>query len=208
MFRSVDMSYLQVLLPNAVAEEFADQMARRDIMQFTDLNEDFQPFQRKYTSDIMTIQEIERQLNTMEEVLDSYEVFHDTIVRGDDLQQEKRPTDASQIVEAIKNNIGDQYKKLKEQVNVERELKQQLSLQDDSIRVLQQIDQFLASENEAQSMLREQRDHQIAAQQAVDKRSPSSVPLLEVTVSRLVYNQFPDCHNVALEKHYQIVQIK
>eukprot|EP01084_Bolivina_argentea_P051005 93826_1 len=181
MFRSVDMSYLQVLLPNAVAEEFADQMARRDIMQFTDLNEDFQPFQRKYTSDIMTIQEIERQLNTMEEVLDSYEVFHDTIVRGDDLQQEKRPTDASQIVEAIKNNIGDQYKKLKEQVNVEQELKSQLTQQDDSIRVLQQIDQFLASENEAQSMLREQRDHQIAAQQGADKRSPSSVPLLEVT---------------------------
>eukprot|EP01083_Nonionella_stella_P115012 340559_1 len=117
----------------------------------------------------------------MEELLDSYEVFHDTIVRGDDLQQEKRPTDASQIVEAIKNNIGDQYKKLKEQVNVEQELKSQLTQQDDSIRVLQQIDQFLASENEAQSMLREQRDHQIAAQQGADKRSPSSVPLLEVT---------------------------
>eukprot|EP01084_Bolivina_argentea_P051004 93823_1 len=143
MFRSVDMSYLQVLLPNAVAEEFADQMARRDIMQFTDLNEDFQPFQRKYTSDIMTIQEIERQLNTMEEVLDSYEVFHDTIVRGDDLQQEKRPTDASQIVEAIKNNIGDQYKKLKEQVNIEQELKKQLSQQEALVYVLGELDKFL-----------------------------------------------------------------
>eukprot|EP01083_Nonionella_stella_P031073 85106_1 len=178
MFRSVDMSYLQVLLPNAVAEEFADQMARRDIMQFTDLNEDFQPFQRKYTSDIMTIQEIERQVKIMEELLDSYEVFHDTIVRGDDLQQEKRPTDASQIVEAIKNNIGDQYKKLKEQVNVEQELKSQLTQQDDSIRVLQQIDQFLQSENEAQALLRQQREQQLAARNNIDNRSPSSVPLL------------------------------
>ena len=40
---------LQILLPSAVAEEFADQMARQDNMQFADLNEDFQPFQRQYT---------------------------------------------------------------------------------------------------------------------------------------------------------------
>ena len=130
MFRSVDMSYLQVLLPNAVAEEFADRMARNDIMQFTDLNEDFQPFQRQYTADIIKIQEIERQVKVMEELLDSYNVFHDTVVRGDDLQDEKRPSDASQIVESIGKEIGAEYKKLKEQANIEQELKNQLSQQE------------------------------------------------------------------------------
>ena len=130
MFRSVDMSYLQVLLPNAVAEEFADQMARRDIMQFTDLNEDFQPFQRKYTTDIIKVQEIERQIKTMEELLDSYEIYRDTDVRGQDLQKEIRPANASQVIEAIGTDIGDAYKKLKEQVNVEQELKLQLTQQD------------------------------------------------------------------------------
>eukprot|EP01083_Nonionella_stella_P115011 340558_1 len=143
MFRSVDMSYLQVLLPSAVASEFADQMARRDIMQFTDLNEDFQPMQRKYTSDIIKIQEIERQIKTMEELLDSYEVFRDTDVRGEDLQMEKRPSDSSQIIEAIGNNIGDAYKKLKEQVNIEQELKKQLSQQEALVYVLGELDKFL-----------------------------------------------------------------
>ena len=130
MFRSVDMSYLQVLLPSAVAEEFADQMARQDIMQFTDLNEDFQPFQRKYTSDIIKIQDTERQVKTMEELLDTYEIFRDTDVVGQDLQDEKRPSDASQIIEAIGKDIGDAYKKLREQANVEQELKKQLSQQE------------------------------------------------------------------------------
>eukprot|EP00484_Ammonia_sp_Unknown_P000463 CAMPEP_0197022794 /NCGR_PEP_ID=MMETSP1384-20130603/3605_1 /TAXON_ID=29189 /ORGANISM="Ammonia sp." /LENGTH=875 /DNA_ID=CAMNT_0042450897 /DNA_START=137 /DNA_END=2764 /DNA_ORIENTATION=- len=182
MFRSVDMSYLQVLLPSAVAEEFADQMARRDIMQFTDLNEDFQPFQRKYTADIIKIQEIERQVKAMEELLDSYEIARDTDIRGEDLVEEKRPSDASQIIEGIGKDIGDAYKRLKEQSNVEQELKKQLSQQKDSISVLQQIDQFLQSENEAQALLRQQRDQQLAAQKgADDSRSPSSVPLLEVT---------------------------
>ena len=130
MFRSVDLSYLQVLLPSAVAEEFADQMARQDIMQFTDLNADFQPFQRKYTGDIIKIQDIERQIKVMEELLDSYGVFRDTDVRGQDLQDEKRPSDASQIVERIGKDIGDAYKKLKEQSQVEQELDKQKSQQE------------------------------------------------------------------------------
>eukprot|EP01084_Bolivina_argentea_P051002 93820_1 len=180
MFRSVDMSYLQVLLPSAVASEFADQMARRDIMQFTDLNEDFQPMQRKYTSDIIKIQEIERQIKTMEELLDSYEVFRDTDVRGEDLQMEKRPSDSSQIIEAIGNNIGDAYKKLKEQVNIEQELKKQLSQQEDSIRVLQQIDEFLECENRAQILLFEQQNSNEQKQELISS-SPSAVPLINVT---------------------------
>eukprot|EP01084_Bolivina_argentea_P001831 3384_1 len=118
----------------------------------------------------------------MEELLDSYEVFRDTEVTGQDLHEEKRPSDASQIIEAIGKDIGDSYKKLKEQANVEQELKRQLSQQEDSIRVLKQIDQFLASENEAQQLLRQQRDQQRIFQQNADpNRSPSSVPLLEVT---------------------------
>eukprot|EP01083_Nonionella_stella_P302639 1044317_1 len=185
MFRSVDMSYLQVLLPSAVAEDFADQMAREDIMQFTDLNEDFQPFQRKYTGDIIHIQEIERQVKVMEDLLDNYEVFRDTEVTGDDLQLAQRPSDHSQAVQKIGAEIGDAYKKLKEQVNVEQELKKQLSQQEDSISVLQQIDVFLAFQNEAQSLLQQQR--QLAIERAhvsSDKRAPTSVPLLEVSDAR------------------------
>lgn len=130
MFRSVDMSYLQILMPPAVAEEFADRMAREDIMQFTDLNEDLQPFQRKYTSDIIKIQDIERQIKVMEELLESYSIEHDTEVIGEDLINAQRLSDASQLVEAMKADIGDAYKKLKEQANVEQELKKQLTEQE------------------------------------------------------------------------------
>eukprot|EP01083_Nonionella_stella_P046199 123694_1 len=148
MFRSVDMSYLQVLLPSAVAEDFADQMAREDIMQFTDLNEDFQPFQRKYTGDIIHIQEIERQVKVMEDLLDNYEVFRDTEVTGDDLQLAQRPSDHSQAVQKIGAEIGDAYKKLKEQVNVEQELKKQLSQQEALVYVLGELDMFLSDHRE------------------------------------------------------------
>jgi len=148
MFRSVDMSYLQILIPPAVAEDFADRMAREDIMQFTDLNEDFQPFQRKYTSDIIKIQDIERQVKVMEELLESYDIAHDTEVRGEDLMEAERPSDASQLVEAMKSDIGDAYKKLKEQANVEQELNKQLAEQEALIYVLGQLDSFLEGQRE------------------------------------------------------------
>jgi len=148
MFRSVDMSYLQILMPPAVAEEFADRMAREDIMQFTDLNEDLQPFQRKYTSDIIKIQDIERQIKVMEELLESYSIEHDTEVIGEDLINAQRLSDASQLVEAMKADIGDAYKKLKEQANVEQELKKQLTEQESLIYVLNQLDDFLEGRTE------------------------------------------------------------
>eukprot|EP01084_Bolivina_argentea_P001832 3386_1 len=80
----------------------------------------------------------------MEELLDSYEVFRDTEVTGQDLHEEKRPSDASQIIEAIGKDIGDSYKKLKEQANVEQELKRQLSQQEALVYVLNELDKFLS----------------------------------------------------------------
>ena len=56
-----------------------------------------------------------------------------------------------------------------------------MNMKKDSIRVLQQIDQFLQSESEAQALLRQQRDQQMVVHSNNDHRSPSSVPLLEVT---------------------------
>lgn len=126
MFRSVDMAYLQILLPSAAAEEFADRMAREDIMQFTDLNEDFQPFQRQYTKEIIRIQEIERQVKAIEELLESYQVELDCEVRGEDLRNQQRSSDASQRVDGIRKNIGESFQKLMEQANVEQKLKHQL----------------------------------------------------------------------------------
>jgi len=181
MFRSVDMSYLQILLPSAVAEEFADKMARHDIMQFTDLNEDFQPFQRQYTGEIVRIQEIERQVKEMEELLDAYNVARNTEVTGEDLRKELRPSNAPQIMDTIGGEIGGAFKKLREQSAVEMELKMQLAEQEDAIRVLQQIDSFLANESEAQALLQ----RQAAEAEARDKEMQSgstgmNAPLLEM----------------------------
>eukprot|EP00485_Elphidium_margaritaceum_P013838 CAMPEP_0202726484 /NCGR_PEP_ID=MMETSP1385-20130828/184635_1 /ASSEMBLY_ACC=CAM_ASM_000861 /TAXON_ID=933848 /ORGANISM="Elphidium margaritaceum" /LENGTH=933 /DNA_ID=CAMNT_0049392705 /DNA_START=150 /DNA_END=2951 /DNA_ORIENTATION=+ len=162
-------------------------MARREKseqMQFTDLNEHFQPFQRKYTVDIIKIQDIERQVKAMEDLLDSYGVTRDTEIRGDDLKNKDRVTDTSRIVEAIGKEIGDAYTKLTEQASVEQGLKKQYLEQEDSVRVLAQIDMFLQSENEAQQMLRDIRQDELRHVQAMhdqDRRSPQSVPLLEVT---------------------------
>jgi len=184
MFRSVDMSYLQILLPSAAAEEFADRMAREDLMQFTDLNEDLQPFQREYTKEIIKIQEIERQVKAIEELLDSYGVPRSSAVQGQDLRDEPRTSNASQIVDGIQEDIGESFKDLMEQSGVEQKLKQQLYEQLDAIRVLEQIDTFLANANDAETMLQQQqRERLLEAQRRREEenRSPSSVPLLEVT---------------------------
>lgn len=129
MFRSVDMSYLQLFLPAAVAEEFADQIAREGCMQFTDLNKNIQPFQRQFTGDIIKIQEIERQAKAIEELLDTYDIPHDTDVNGDDLHEMKRPPNATQIMPNIAKEISDLYQRLKEQANVEHQLRTELTSQ-------------------------------------------------------------------------------
>jgi len=84
------MSYLQVLVPSAVSEEFADLMGREGCLEFTDLNEELQPFQRAFTADIIKIQEIERRLKSIEEALADYNVAYDGAIKAADLEAAKR----------------------------------------------------------------------------------------------------------------------
>ena len=109
-----------------MAEDFADEVARENCMEFTDLNEDFQPFQRQYTADIIKIQEIERKIKSIEEILDEYNIAKNSDVKSHDIEEEKRPSDSSQIVEKIGKEVNDEYKSLTEQATAEKQLKLEL----------------------------------------------------------------------------------
>jgi len=113
MFRSQEMQYVQILLPAAIGEDFADRMGREGCMQFTDLNEDFQPFQRTYTSDIIKIQEIERQIKLLEELLNQYQIKFDSEVDAKQLQEDLRPNNASQLVDGLLNKLENHIKDYK-----------------------------------------------------------------------------------------------
>ncbi|ETO32834.1 hypothetical protein RFI_04284 [Reticulomyxa filosa] len=84
------MSYIQIILPTAVAEEFADSVGREGCIQFTDLNEDVQPFQRPYTKDIVRIQEIERRVKDIENQLKEYKVVFDSQMTPSELCTHRR----------------------------------------------------------------------------------------------------------------------
>ncbi len=99
-------------------------------MQFSDLNEDFQPFQRQYTSDIIKIQEIERQIKAIEEQLGDYSVPYDGQVDTDRLQEAQRPANTTQIGQSIGKDVNDSYKRLTEQATAEHQLRAELSSQE------------------------------------------------------------------------------
>ncbi|ETO31054.1 hypothetical protein RFI_06063 [Reticulomyxa filosa] len=154
-------------------------------MEFTDLNSDFQPFQRAYTKDIMKIQEIERRVREIESQLKEYNIQFESDITPSILKNRERQT----TIDAITAAVNKAYSELKSQVTAEKDLKKQLSerqlcieAQGDSIRVLQQIDHFLAWRNEAQAAL-EHRQHQVAHHH-VD----NAVPLLKVSQGLHVYN--------------------
>jgi len=68
LFSVFTLCVVQVLIPAEAAEPFVDVMARENCMQFMDLNEDVQMFQRKYTGDIVKLQEVERLVKMLEVV--------------------------------------------------------------------------------------------------------------------------------------------
>ena len=113
-----------------MAEEFADEVARENCMEFTDLNEDFQPFQRQYTGDIIKVQEIERQIKSIEELLVSYRITVSTDVATHDIEEAKRPGDSSQIIDGIGREVNEEYKGLTEQATAEKQLKAELNSQE------------------------------------------------------------------------------
>jgi len=144
LFRSQAMTYVQILVPAAVAEDFADRMGREGCLQFSDLNEDFQPNQRTYTGDIIKSQEVERQIKSIEELLQGYEVKYDAEVTAKLLQEENRPNNANQLIDSVAREVGEAYKRVNEQSVAEKQLKAELSAQEAIVEVLSQLDKFLA----------------------------------------------------------------
>ena len=128
-FRSVDMSYLQILLPIAVAEDFCDKIGRTELIEFTDLNEDFQPFQRRYTSDIIKIQGLENQLKAINEQLIEYGIKINTDIKGRELDESKRSVNTQQIIETLSKSITNTYNTLSNQANYEKQLRSELKSQ-------------------------------------------------------------------------------
>ncbi|ETO27771.1 hypothetical protein RFI_09361 [Reticulomyxa filosa] len=89
-FRSLDMSYIQVMLPAAVAEEFVDFVGREACIQFIDLDEDLQPFHKPHTKDLVRIQEIERRIKDIENQLREYKIPFDSHIDPSELISHQR----------------------------------------------------------------------------------------------------------------------
>jgi len=142
LVRSAEMVYLQVLVPEEAAENFAHEMCTKDLMMFTDLNENVQMFQRDYIKDITRINETERYLRGILATFTEFDVLsEDDLDLGVD--QLNSPRDSKLDLLKLSDEIQTYAKDLKVQVHAAREMTKQLEDLKDQVEVLKKLDEFL-----------------------------------------------------------------
>jgi len=144
LVRSADMAYLQVLIPTEAAESFADEMSRRDLMMFTDLNEHVQTFQRAYIKDITKINEANRALKGIENLFVEFGAMTEEDLEVDPDTLMTTPRNSDQTLYELTESVRGFYKNLSQQVLSQRVLSQQCQSLTNQLGVLNSLDTFLA----------------------------------------------------------------
>lgn len=145
MCRSAEMDYIQVLVPEESIYDFADQMARKNIMMFTDLNEDVQMFQRDHIKDITRINEAERALRGIQNFYEEYGVIEEEDMELDEYDIETERMEKLDLFNLV-DDIQKFYRDLAQQVISSRNLKWQLETSQDKLDVLKSLDTFLTDQ--------------------------------------------------------------
>lgn len=137
------MKYLQVLVPEEAAENFAHEMCTQELMMFTDLNENVQMFQRDYIKDITRINETERYMKGIMGVFMEFGVLSEDDL---DLSPADLAADREKTLDLLKlsDEIQKFAKDLRGQVFSSREMGKQLEDLKDQVEVLQKLDEFMA----------------------------------------------------------------
>jgi len=144
LVRSADMAYLQVLVPQEASERFADEMCRRDLMMFTDLNENVQMFQRDYIKDITRINETERALRNVQSFFTEYGALTEDDLELTPETVRRTPRDDNLDLYKLSTEIQTFYRDLAQQVLSSRTLAMQCERLQDKLEVLNSLDRFLA----------------------------------------------------------------
>lgn len=144
------MSYLQVLVPRDVAEDFADAMGRSGTLQLTDLNADMQSTERPWMPEIIRLQDVERQLSEIETHLMDYGLMEpeETEVKGDDMITTPRTThgrDLGRRVEVVEQEVQENYAALEQQISAEKTLTASFEAETDKYAVLSAAKVFFAN---------------------------------------------------------------
>jgi len=137
--RSAEMVYLQVIIPKGAAESFANEMCRRDIMMFVDLNENVQMFNRTYVKDITRINETERALANIQSYYREFGLCDedDFEVSGPIMNNFER---RDIVLYDLTDKIQSYYRDLAQQVLAARVLAHDLEKHKDQLEVLNSLD--------------------------------------------------------------------
>lgn len=113
VFRSADMSLVQLYVPTEVARDIIYKVGQLDIIQFRDLNSKVNEFQRSFVKELRKLDNVERQFNLFKRELD----FRDIPIKLFPYDFEKAPPQ-TEIDELIKGSqlLEDRVVQLRESV--------------------------------------------------------------------------------------------
>ena len=97
VFRSADMSLVQLYVPTEVARDIIYKVGQLDIIQFRDLNSKVNEFQRSFVKELRKLDNVERQFNLFKRELD----FRDIPIKLFPYDFEKAPpqTEIDELIE-------------------------------------------------------------------------------------------------------------
>jgi V-type H+-transporting ATPase subunit a len=119
MFRSADMSLVQLYCANEIGREVVSALGEIGMMQFRDLNEETTAFQRTFTQEIRRLDNVERQLRYFREQMDKNEIPLRSMpspldeLAAPSSQEIEELSERSQSLEQRVSSLNDSYETLK-----------------------------------------------------------------------------------------------
>jgi len=138
--RSAFMSYLQVAVPRAAAEDFVHHLGKRSVMMITDLNSQVDPVQQTYMKDIIRLKETVKTIWSIEDILESEGIE----VQGDYTEEDFTGNKRQVRAEQVEADIRKHYEDMDEQLGVLNAIRNDRLRREHHIATVQAQEEFAA----------------------------------------------------------------
>lgn len=122
-FRSEPMEYISIIMNEDAAHECLADLGRLEAVQFSDMNPDLTPFQRRYVSYVRRCDELERKLRFFTQEIEKFDLEIGSVGRVEDFlndpsmvsgSYETSERSGAQLLESLENELGKYDEQLRE----------------------------------------------------------------------------------------------